>query len=75
MPRWGTLSAAPGFAWLRGEGAAMADDDQSRQPTYPADKARQGDIVLRSRASRAIFIIGLAGAAILAALAALWPHH
>jgi hypothetical protein len=33
---------------------------------YPADKARQGEIILRSRWQRALFIAGLTGAVILA---------
>ncbi|KAB2939926.1 MAG: peptide ABC transporter permease [Hyphomicrobium sp.] len=35
---------------------------------YPADKARQGDIILKTRTQRAIFIGGLAGLALLALL-------
>ena len=34
--------------------------DNSRAP-YPAEKARQGDIILRTRTQRFIFIAGLAG--------------
>ncbi len=30
-------------------------------PSYPADKARQGDIILRTPTQRFIFIGGLAG--------------
>lgn len=33
---------------------------------YPAEKARQGQIILRTRTQRAIFIAGLAGAVLLA---------
>jgi len=40
------------------------------QPTppkeYPAEQARQGQIILRTRTQRAIFIAGLAGAVLLA---------
>ncbi|MEQ8349595.1 MAG: hypothetical protein RIB84_26540 [Sneathiellaceae bacterium] len=32
-----------------------------RQPTYPAEAARQGHIVLRSRARRRVFVAGLVG--------------
>ncbi len=35
---------------------------------YPAEKARGGEIILRSRARRIIFIAGLAGAVILSFL-------
>jgi hypothetical protein len=45
----------------------MATNDPREPRTYPAEKARQGEIILRSRASRIIFIAGLAGAIILAA--------
>ena len=33
---------------------------------YPADKARQGEIILKSRWQRMVFIAGLVGALILA---------
>lgn len=39
-------------------------------PHYSAEKVRGGDIILRTRAERLIFVIGLAGAVILALL--LW---
>ncbi|HVX35086.1 MAG TPA: peptide ABC transporter permease [Hyphomicrobium sp.] len=35
---------------------------------YPADKARGGEIILRTRTQRAIFIAGLAGAILLGAV-------
>jgi hypothetical protein len=40
----------------------MQDRTAGTRPTeaYPADKARGGDIVLRRRWQRAIFILGLA---------------
>jgi len=41
--------------------------------TYPADKARQGDIILRTRTQRIIFIAGLAGM-VLAGLVAMFIH-
>jgi hypothetical protein len=37
-------------------------------PPYPAEKARGGEIILRRRWQRAIFIVGLAGAVLLALL-------
>ncbi|HWB46966.1 MAG TPA: hypothetical protein VG900_16145 [Hyphomicrobiaceae bacterium] len=35
---------------------------------YPADKARGGDIILRRRSQRIIFVSGLIGAVVLALL-------
>ncbi len=35
-------------------------------PVYPAEKARQGEVVLRTKAQRLIFIAGLAGVVIFA---------
>jgi hypothetical protein len=42
--------------------------DKSRQSPYPAEKARGGEIILRTRARRLIFIAGLIGAVVLAIL-------
>jgi hypothetical protein len=39
----------------------MATNNPTEPRTYPAEKARQGEIILRSRASRIIFIAALAG--------------
>ena len=39
---------------------------------YPAEKARGGEIILRTRTRRLIFIAGLVGAVILALLARFW---
>ena len=45
---------------------AMTHDAESHGPkSYSAADARQGDIVLRSRRRRAIFIAGLAGMVLL----------
>jgi hypothetical protein len=41
-------------------------------PPYPAQKARGGDIVLRTRWQRAVFIAGLAGVFVLALALAIW---
>jgi len=41
-------------------------DDNGPQGAYPADKARQGDIVLRKKWQRIVFIAGLVGMALLA---------
>jgi hypothetical protein len=42
--------------------------------TYPADKARGGEIILRTPARRAIFLAGLIGALVLAALIVMWAR-
>ncbi len=42
---------------------------QNPGPTYPAQKARQGEIILRTRAQRVIFIAGLAGMLIIGLIA------
>ena len=42
---------------------------------YSADRARGGEIILRTRAERLIFIVGLAGAVLLALALALAPAH
>jgi hypothetical protein len=47
----------------------MAQEENTGPKTYPAHKAQQGDIVLRTPARRAIFIAGLIGALILALIA------
>jgi hypothetical protein len=44
----------------------------SPRPTYPAKKARGGDIILRRPWQRAIFIAGLAAPVILLVLLLLW---
>lgn len=45
----------------------MADDEGPK--VYPAEKARQGKIILRHRLSRIVFIAGLALLVILAVIA------
>jgi len=40
-------------------------------PHYPAEKARQGEIILRRRWQRVVFIAGLVGIAVLALVLAL----
>ncbi len=44
----------------------MANNGEMEQMTYPAEKARQGEIILRTRARRIIFIAGLVGIFIVA---------
>jgi hypothetical protein len=45
-----------------------AEGPAPRPPEYPADKVRQGEIILRTRTRRLIFIAGLAGIFVLALL-------
>jgi hypothetical protein len=49
----------------------MAEVQRPDLRNYPADKARQGDIILKTPVQRAIFIAGLAGIVVVALLAAL----
>jgi hypothetical protein len=49
--------------------SAIAEEENTGPKTYPADKARQGEITLRKPARRAIFIGGLAAAMALALIA------
>jgi hypothetical protein len=48
------------------ESIGMSEGDDTQQPTYSAEKVRQGEIILRTRARRVIFIAGLVGLVILA---------
>jgi hypothetical protein len=41
--------------------------------SYPAEKARQGEIILKRPWQRAVFIAGLAGAALLLVIALFFP--
>jgi hypothetical protein len=47
---------------------SMQQSDRTDPKTYPAEKARQGKIVLRQRWQRIVFIVGLAGLLLLALL-------
>ena len=61
-------NTSPSREFLSQPQEGMMATNNPREPwTYPAEKARQGEIILRSRASRIIFIAALAGAVILAA--------
>jgi hypothetical protein len=44
----------------------MTDERQADKQAYPAEKARQGQIILRTSARRAIFFGGLIGFVLLA---------
>ncbi|HVX79736.1 MAG: peptide ABC transporter permease [Devosia sp.] len=47
-----------------------------RETVYPAEKARQGDIVLRHKGERVIFIVGLAAPIVIAlVLLLLYAQH
>jgi hypothetical protein len=53
----------------------MADPEQNEpERGYPAEKARGGEIILRKRWQRAVFIAGLAGVVILGFVFALLGH-
>jgi hypothetical protein len=49
----------------------MTGKGDPQQPVYSAQDARQGEIILRTRARRAIFIGGLIGMVLLALFAAI----
>lgn len=46
----------------------MSENRNTTPKPYPAEKARQGEIVLRRPWQRIVFIAGLVGAVLLAAL-------
>jgi hypothetical protein len=46
----------------------MADNIHSQGPTISAEKARQGEIILKTRTQRILFFGGLIGAIVLAFL-------
>jgi hypothetical protein len=47
---------------------------QSPQPIYSAEKVRQGEIILKTRTQRVIFIAGLAGMLIVGLIATFFGH-
>ena len=49
----------------------MPEDDEPAK-TYPAEKARQGEIVLRTRWQRMVFIGGLVGCVVLVLILWFW---
>ena len=51
--------------------SAMTEPGDRAPPPYPAEKARGGEIILRTPLRRAIFIGGLAGAVLLALVLAI----
>jgi len=54
----------PGFALeaIDRADAAMTSDHETAPRPYPAEKARGGEIILRTPLRRAVFVGGLAGA-------------
>jgi len=52
----------------------MTSNRDMEQPTYPAEKARQGEIILRTRPRQMIFIAGLVGVVLIAALWLAFSH-
>lgn len=52
----------------------MARQAKSGQPTYSAEKVRQGEIILRKPWERVVFLAGLVGAFVLA-LVVIFFHH
>jgi len=50
---------------LETQDAKMIRKTEQGNPTYPAEKARQGEIILKQPWQRAIFIAGLAAAVVL----------
>jgi hypothetical protein len=50
----------------------MVREGPAQPAPYPAEKARGGEIILRTRVRRAIFIGGLVAAAVMAVLLAFW---
>jgi hypothetical protein len=46
----------------------MADRNYPAQPAIPAEKARQGEIILKTRTQRIVFFGGLVAAVILGVL-------
>ncbi|PSJ63077.1 peptide ABC transporter permease [Mesorhizobium soli] len=53
---------------------SKARDHHSKGPVFSAEQARQGEIVLRTRTRRLIFIAGLAGIVVLALLLAIFAR-
>lgn len=49
-------------------------DNPSQPPVYRGQDVRQGEIILRSRTRRIIFIAGLAGMVLLALLSLILAH-
>jgi len=50
----------------------MVREGPAQPPPYPAEKARGGEIILRTPLRRTIFIGGLIGAVVIGLVLALW---
>ena len=50
----------------------MVREGPPQPPPYPAEKARGGEIILRRRWQRAVFMAGLIGAVAVALILAFW---
>ena len=50
----------------------MVREGPAQPPPYPAEKARGGEIILRTRLRRAVFIGGLVAVAVVALMLVLW---
>jgi hypothetical protein len=55
-----------------GQTIVATENGQPNKPVYPAGKARQGEIVLRSRWQRIVFIGGLVGCVVLVLILWFW---
>lgn len=53
---------------------AEGPDPEQRRQNISGQDARQGEIILRTRARRIVFIAGLAGAVVLALLVSFFGH-
>ncbi len=52
----------------------MANNGDIEQTAYPAEKARQGEIILRTRTRRIIFLSGLFGIIVVAIIWMILAH-
>ncbi|RWL41855.1 MAG: peptide ABC transporter permease [Mesorhizobium sp.] len=52
----------------------MSKDRDSEEPVFSGQDARQGEIILRTRTRRIIFIAGLVGIVVLALVVSLAAH-
>jgi hypothetical protein len=59
---------------FKGKEQIMSKDRDSEGPVFSGQNARQGEIILRTRTQRIIFIAGLVGIVALALLVSLAAH-
>jgi hypothetical protein len=67
----GTLWAASSLKWMVRESPAQPPPPPK---THPAEKVRGGEIILKTKARKTIFIVGLAGCMVLALLISLFAR-